>query len=308
MNSIQTNLSNVVSYSSLGFSNQRSTGSMTPPPNYKRQSEVDLNSRSYIKTDATSKALQSIEVATRNINNAIALVQSVDGSAAIIESKLVDMKTLAIQGSECACQAMRKAQESIGNVANGFSWNRTNFMVGGGENNQKTTLRNFVVNTGQETTDDLQINFKSFNPMSAVDTDGSLEPTTPNLPDLNKSSGTDTHAYGNAALYSKLSEDSYLHTHTNAMREQAVIQLSRAIDGVKSERERLGGYLKQLNNIAETNQSKFINKSNYISQRIDAEHAHQIAISSKNEILKNLGNKILAQLNIKDFELPVLLN
>ena len=218
------------------------------------------------------------------------------------------MKALAIQNSGCNCQAMRNAQESIRDISNSFSWNGTNFLAGGGENNQKTTLRNFTVYTDGDTKNDIQIGFKSFNPMSAVDTDGSLEPLVPNLPDLNKSAGTDTHAFGDAALYSKLNEDAYLHTHTNAMKEQAIIQISRAIDGIKSERERLSGFLKRLNNISETNSNKTSNKDRYEEKIIDANQAGRIATNFKNEILSSSTDVKLSQLSIGSAEVSRLLN
>jgi hypothetical protein len=287
---------------------QRQAELTTQLPINNTQSKGNLSSQVSIKTEGINSNLIRAELTTTNVNEATALIQSVQEAATLIENKFVDMKALAMQDSGCNCQAMRKAQESIRDISNNFSWNGTNFLAGGGENSQKTTTRNFTVSTDGETKNDIQIGFKSFNPMSAVDTDGSLEPLVPNLPDLNKSSGTDTHAYGNAALYSKLSEDAYLHTHTNAMKEQAVIQISRAIDGIKSERERLSSFLEKLNNISENNSNKISNKDRYEEKTIDASQADRIATNLKNEILSSSSDGKLAQLSIGSAEVSRLLN
>jgi hypothetical protein len=305
MNQIQQNFLNANTFQSKYTSTAQI---LTPPLVKKIQPDSNLNSQVYIKTDGANQALVNAELATRDINTATALVQSVEEAAALIENKLVDMEALAMQDSGCPCQTMRKAQESIRDISNKFSWDGKNFLEGGGENNQKTTLRNFNVSTGAGKKDDFQISFKSFNPMSAVDSDGSLEPATPNLPDLNRSSGTDTHAYGDAALYSNLNEDAYLHTHTNAMKEQAIIQIGRAIDGIQSERERLGDYLKHLNNLSEIHQSKTVDKNGYVGQKIDAKQAEEVSTYLKNEILKNSVDASLAQFNIKPAAYSRILN
>lgn len=302
-----------VQQSSLSFNTvqnnyERQTELTTQLPVNNTQSKKNLNSQIYIKTESVKPSLLKAELTTRNINEATTLLQSVQEAATLIENRFVDMKDLALQEGRCNCKAMRKAQESIRDISNNFSWNGTNFLAGGGENNQKTTLRNFTVSSGTGTKDDFQIEFKSFNPMSAVDTKGSLEPLIPNLPDLNKSSGTDTHAFGDAALYSNLNEDAYLHTHTNAMKEQAVIQITRAIEGIKSEKERLSGYLEELTHISQTIQSKTLDHDKYQGKKPDVKQPGQLAVYLKNEIRSRSVDLKLAQLNIDATTFNRLLN
>jgi len=274
------------------------------------QSKINLNSKIFLKAENVNSNLIRTELSSRNVNEATALIQSVQEAATLIENKFVDMKALATQNSGCNCQAMRKAQESIRDIANNFSWKGENYLAGNRENNQKTTLRNFTVPADRDTKNDIQIGFKSFDPMSAVDSNGSLEPLIPNLPDFNKSSGTDTHAFGDAALYSKLDEDAYLHIHTNGMKQQAVIQISRAIEGIRGERERLSGFLKKLTNISENNQSQTLNKNKdkYKGESIKANHANQMATYLKNKILSSSTEANLSQFNIEAVEVNRLLS
>jgi len=305
MNQVQQNFLNINTFQK---SYQRPVAIETQLPIKLIQIEKTLSSKVSIKAEGINQNLMGAELVNRSINEATSLVQSVQETAALIENKLFSMKDLAMQNGGCTCQAMRNAQESIRDISNNFSWNEENFIQGGGENNQNTTLRNFTVSTGGEAKDDLQIGFKSFNPMSAVDTDGNLEPSTPNLPDLNKTSGTDTHAFGDSALYSSLNEDAYLHTHTNAMKKQAIIQINRAIDGIKSERQRLSGFLKKLNNIAETNQNKTLNENKYKQKTIDVNQAKQIAMNLKNNLQSSFVDEKFLQLNMSAAEFNRLLN
>jgi hypothetical protein len=302
MTTIQTNTVNGSGYNQGFFQGQRPIETAKQASLGDSTSVSEKNSIAYIKADYQATSLRNVALATGNINDATSLVQSIDASAATIESELLTMKAMADSGTGCLCQRMRKAQESIEDTANSFSWNGLNPMLGGGENNQRTTTLEFLVATGTQSGDNMRMSFKSFNPKSAVATDGSMEPLTPNLPDLNKSSGTDTHAYGDAALYSSVSEDSYLHLHTQAMRDQAILQLSRAIDGVKTERERLGDYISQLNNLSKATRNRLPSKGEHKSHEIDAAQALKIAGMSKDEILKSANDTRLKHANV-DFSL-----
>lgn len=297
MNTIQAINTTSINYNPLDFQNQRVIGSTNKASNASANLPRDLSLVSYIGKSATTSSTKTGELTMRNINNTVALVQSIDSAASAIEDKLFDMNAIAMQETQCACQQIRTVQESIKDIANDFSWNGTNFMVGGGENDQTTTLLSYNLNIEKDPDDSLRIDFKSFNPMSAVDTDGVLNPTEPNFPDLNKSAGTDTHAYGNAALYSSLDEDNYLHIHSDASRVNAIAQISRAIDGVIAERLRLSQYITKLSLISENQQKERSDSNLNIAQVENSEHALRIAELSRTDITQKSSLAMLAQAN-----------
>ena len=113
--------------------------------------------------------------------------------------------------------------------------------------------------------------------LGRVDTEGELDARTPNLPDLNKSAGTDSHVYGDAAMYSGLSEDKFLHTHTKELKEQSLLQLARALDGLSNERNRLKAYLKELNLYAESSQKENLRTIVASNQILSSERAVDVA-------------------------------
>lgn len=307
MNTIQTIDNSARAYKQPSFQYQNSVGSASSIVTSNQAPSGSKNSSTYIQSSSAASSTRSLMTSTRNVNDTIGLVQSVDSSASVIESKLYDMKSIAMDETQCACQRIRKAQESISNIANNFSWNGRNFMVGGGENDQTTTVLSYNVNTGINPTDKLRIDFKSFNPMSAVDTEGELEPTKPNLPNLNKSEGTDNHAYGNAAFYSSLKEENYLHVHSKATRANAIIQLTRAIDGVKAERSRLSDYLSELDVIAQKTQKDGPSSNVEFSEIKNIGDAKEIAELSRIGIGKNMPMAVITQTNDRQPQLRGLL-
>ena len=307
MNTIQTIDNSARTFKQPSFQYQNSVGSASSTVTSNQTPSASQNSSTYIQSSSASSSTRSLMTSTRNVNDTIGLVQSVDSSASVIESKLYDMKSIAMDETQCACQRIKKAQESISNIANKFSWNGKNFMVGGGENDQTTTVLSYNVNTGVNPADNLRIDFKSFNPMSAVDTEGELEPTKPNLPNLNKSEGTDNHAYGNAAFYSSLKEENYLHVHSKATRANAIIQLNRAIDGVKAERSRLSDYLSELDVFAKKAQKEGFGSSEEFSEIKSIAHAKEMAELSIIEISENMSFAVLAHTNEREPELRGLL-
>lgn len=295
MIAIQTNDTAGTSYRPPNFQNQNAIGSINQLSADRTLPTAAPNSSTYIQASSATSSLRNLSLNTQNINDAMGLVQSVDSSASEIEGKLYDMQAIAMKETQCACQQIKKAQESIKDIANNFSWNERNFMIGGGENDETTTTLNYNLST--TSADTLRMSFKSFNPKSAVDTGGRTEPKTPNLPDLNSSTGTDTHAYGNAALYSNLNAKNHLHVHSKAARDNAIIQINRAIDGVKSERSRLAMYLEELNLLAEKSQKKSFNQNIEINEMGNTEQAHRIAEISKSGMAENMPLAILAQAN-----------
>jgi flagellin len=315
MYTLRTNSAAALSYNALKSHNLNSAQHVKQLVTGERLSSNPLNQSSYIKAGVATSALRSAEVAMLNINTATSLVQSIDSSAKLIQDKLMGMRDLAMTAQATLgdgfvggvvgdkgqiCLAMRQAQDSITDTVNRFNWNGMNFMLGGGQNNHTTTARAFNINVGGSgVADNIQMSFKSFHPMSAVDTNGSFfgNAAAPNLPNLNKSAGTDTHAYGDAAMYSGISVGRYLHVDNFGAVSHTLVQLDRAIDGVSTERMRLAGYLERLSSVADLKQSEIINAQKTKSLIVDADYARQVAGFSKTQILKQTATAMLAQVN-----------
>ena len=143
------------------------------------------------------------------------------------------------------------------------------------------------------------------------------DPAAPNLPDLNKTAGTDTHVYGDAALYHGSTryfntgapyKEGHLHGDNRDAIDHTIIQLDRAISGLTAERARLGGFLSRLSHMADNVTNEILNSRVRKSQIEDTDVASQIAEFSKREILKQTSMAMLTQINRKGSELLELLN
>ena len=309
MNTIPETNNNTAGYNFFNFQNQQPISPVIKAAPETRLSTSSLSVETNIKAAADMGAVNSartFERTTQGINNATALVQSIDSSALDIADRLNQMKAKALGESGCGC--MRKLQESIREIANNYSWNGVNYMIGGGEGNQETTTLKINVEVEPTSNKTLEIELKSFDPMSAVDTSGELEPITPNLPDLNKSTGTDSHVYGDAAMYSGLAEDRFLHTHTQELKEHTLLQLNRAMDGILSERKRLTAYLRELNLYAESSQKE--NLRTIVANRKIAspERAVDVANFSISKFLRDQTSTVLSLFDQSEPKLQVLLN
>ena len=323
-------MSAVTSYNSWRIHSQQSVDSMRQISTGKKLSVEGLNSSTYIQASNATNSMRSLVIGTRNVNSAIALIGSIDSTASNIQKSLIDMRTVAMTESDLLldnhagdkgriCDYFQQAEEGIIDMANSHSWNGQNFMIGGGENDETTTLLNFFVNAGgSDASDTLQMTFKSFHPHSALDTTRGAgwsfwgNPAAPNLPDLNKTAGTDTHAYGDAAMYhANLAGDPYkeghLHGDNQLGIDHTIIQLDRAINGVTTERARLGAYLSRLNQMADNIAAETLSAKRTNSEKWDANYAKTVSAFSKNEILKNSSMAILAQANQRESGLLQLL-
>ena len=328
MNTIRTNIAAASTHNALRMHNLRSIESMEQLSTGKKLSISRSNSSVHIQSGKNTAALRSLEMAARSINDAISLINSIDVTASNIQNSLTDMRTVAMSESDLLqntywgdkgkiCDYFQEAEEGIIDMVNGHSWNGQNFMTGGGENNHTTTVLNFSFNAGgSETSDNIQIELKSFHPHSAIDRDGQFwgNPAAPNLPDLNKSAGTDTHVYGDAALYhghpitGAPYNEGHLHGDNRNAIDHTIIQLDRALSGLAAERARLGGFLSRLSHMADNVTNEILNTRVRKSQIEDTDVASQIAEFSKREILKQTSIAMLTQINRKGSELLELLN
>ena len=328
MNTIRTNIAAISTHNALRMHSLRSIESMEQLSTGKKLSVSNPNSSVHVQSSKNTAALRSLEIAARSINDAISLINSIDVTASNIQNSLIDMRTVAMSESDLLqntywgdkgkiCDYFQQVEEGIIDMVDGHSWNGQNFMTGGGENNHTTTTLNFSFNAGgSDTSDNIQIELKSFHPHSAIDRDGQFHgnPAAPNLPDLNKTAGTDTHVYGDAALYhghpltGAPYKEGHLHGDNRDAIDHTIIQLDRAISGLTAERARLGGFLSRLSHMADNVTIVILNSRVRKSQIEDTDVASQVAEFSKREILKQTSIAMLTQINRKGSELLELLN
>ena len=109
-------------------------------------------------------------------------------------------------------------------------------------------------------------------------------------------------------MYSALSEDKFLHTHTKELKEHTLLQLARALDGISNERNRLKAYLRELNLYAESSQKKNLRAIITPDQIVSSDRATDVAKFSVSEFLKGQASNFLSLFDQSEPKLQVLLN
>ena len=346
MNSINSNMNALVSSNALRTQNQRSADAMTRLSTGNRITSGTSNAASYSRASTINTALRTAVIANANINHATALINSIDASAGIIQDKLQFMleATMSVTGNltpegfggdkGIICDRIQRALEDIIYIANNHDFAGKNYMKGGnnwptwlaeppgGTNNtspdETTIVYVFDVNIGAG--DNFAMDLKSYHPYSTVSVNrpysiagrfyGNV--ATPNIPVLNKTAGTDTHAYGDAALYhgdgaGNPYVEGQLHADTQVAADHTILQLNLAIDGVARERSRLGSIRSRLVQMADANQNTVLHAANTKSLITDAEFASDVAQLSKSQILTQSTTAMLAQANLEGSRLLELL-
>lgn len=352
MNTIRTNINAAVSHNSMRLQNQSSLESMNRLSTGNRITSGSTNAASYTRSGTAIDALRTSIIAAQSINQATALINSVDTSAALIESQLQNMLEQTMRVSDTLidfyagdkgiiCDYLQQASESIIDIANNHNFGGKNFMVGGNawpawqselrqdgtqiffgrvntQPDETTTALNFNLLSGGG--DSFTFTLKSFHPYSTVSVNrpyslagrfyGSV--AAPNIPVLNKTAGTDTHAYGDAALYhgdgaGNPYVEGHLHTDTKAAAGHTILQLNLAIEGITRERSRLGSIRSRLIQMADANQNTALHATNTKSLITDAEFASNVAQLSKSQILTQTTTAMLAQANLEGSRLLELL-
>jgi flagellin len=346
MNSINSNMNALVSSNALRTQNQRSADAMTRLSTGNRITSGTSNAASYSRASTINTALRTAVIANANINHATALINSIDASAGIIQDKLQFMleATMSVTGNltpegfggdkGIICDRIQRALEDIIYVANNHDFAGKNYMKGGnnwptwlaeppgGTNNtspdETTIVYVFDVNIGAG--DNFAMDLKSYHPYSTVSVNrpysiagrfyGNV--ATPNIPVLNKTAGTDTHAYGDAALYhgNNLGNpyvEGQLHVDDENSAAHTIYQIQLAIDGVAADRTRLGAYRNRLTHIAENNISTVSRLGVTKSLVMDTEIATAVAELSKSQILSRSATAMVAQANISGNRLLELL-
>ena len=111
MNTISETTNNTAGYNFFNFQSQQPINPITKTTPETRISTSSLSVETRIQAAADRGAVNSastFEKTTQQINNATALVQSIDSSAVDIENKLNQMKAKALGESGCGCMKNSK--------------------------------------------------------------------------------------------------------------------------------------------------------------------------------------------------------
>jgi flagellin len=221
--------------------------------------------------------IKGFDVASRNANDGISLLQVADGALGKITDNLQRMRELGVQSKNGTLNDTDRANlnrefselaNEVGRVATGTSFNDNTVFASA---NKSVELQ---IGAGNETTDTLAVNLTD---------DGTA---TGN--DLQTTLGGATQALIATALGG---------VDSAANAETAIDTIDTAIDDITNLRSTVGAGLSRLEQVASSLETNSSNLSSARGRIMDADFAKETANLTRSQILQQAGTAMLAQAN-----------
>jgi flagellin len=258
-------------------------------------------------SDRMSAQVSGLNMAVRNANDAISLLQTVDGAAQEITNMLTRMYELAVQAASGTYTTTDQAaldlefgelMKEIQDVAERTEWNGNSIM----DDTYDDTTNALKVHIGAEANQTMAVRIKDWRPTiskdgemaNATDTDYNGIDSADSAYNLaGTNNGTEAGLYFNAGT-----EDTERLVITSAATAAiAVKNLNNAIDGAARERAQYGAYISRLQHAADNLQNVSTNTAASKSQISDADYAMETTELARTQIISQASTAMLAQAN-----------
>jgi flagellin len=285
------------------------------------------------KDDAAGLAISSrmsamvtgLEMASKNANDAISMLEVAEGATLEISNMLIRMRELAVQSaSGTYSDTDRDAldlefgalMDEIDRIAKNTTWNTMSILNGADDGDgaavydEDVAITSLDIQLGPNSSQVMTIQLKSWVPSSTIDTDavtadGKDASTPPVAGDgqdnfaANKSS-----AFGSAVLYVDLGgtgsgdgTPTPINIDTVANASFAIAQLDAAILGVSNERAKYGAYMSRLEHSSDNLLNVAQNTDQSRSRIEDADYAVETSELARTQIISQAATAMLAQAN-----------
>ena len=257
--------------------------------------------------DRMGAQVSGLNMAVRNANDAISLLQTVDGAAQEISNMLNRMYELAVQAASGTYTSTDRTaldlefgelMKEIQEIAERTEWNGTSIM----DDTYDDTTNALKVQLGAESNQTMAVRIKDWRPTisadaqlaSATDTDTNGIDSADSAYNLaGTADGTE------AALYflDGTENTDRLVITSAAAAAIAVKNINNAIDGAAKERAQYGAYISRLQHAADNLQNVATNTSASKSQISDADYATETTELARTQIISQASTAMLAQAN-----------
>ena len=259
-------------------------------------------------SDRMSAQVSGLNMATRNANDAISLLQTVDGAAQEISNMLSRMYELAVQAASGTYTSTDRTaldlefgelMKEIQEIAERTEWNGTSIMDDTYDGTGTDTL---AVQLGAESAQTMTIRIKDWRPTISADAQlaSAGDATTDGIDSADSAYNLAGTANGTeAALYflDGTENTDRLVITTAATAAIAVKNLNNAIDGAAKERAQYGAYISRLQHAADNLQNVATNTAASRSQISDADYATETTELARTQIISQASTAMLAQAN-----------
>ena len=310
MTIINTNVSSLIAKNAIGQNERAMSQAMTRLSTGSRINSAADDAAGLAISERMSSQISGLNMASRNANDAISLLQTIDGATTEISSMLGRMRELAVQAaSGTYTDTDRDALDlefgalmtEITRIAKDTEWNGDAVLQGTLDQNYSSddTALSKKIQIGTDSGQTMELSIKTWVPTVAA----SLNTATASL--TATSGAGDNSAYGaTTALFGTTANNEAVAANDVAINLQsstsagiAITQLDTAITGAGAERAQYGAYMSRLQHASDNLTNIATNTAASRSQIADADYAAETTELARTQIISQASTAMLAQAN-----------
>ena len=315
MTVINTNTSSMIARDAINRNDRAMSTAMERLSTGSRINSAKDDAAGLAIADRMSAQVSGLNMAVRNANDAISMLQTIEGATKEITNMLGRMRELAVQSASGTYTATDRTaldlefgalMDEISRIAKNTEWNGQAVLKG----NIGTAVDSNFTSDDNAETHSIQLGASSGQTMAltintwvptvasddnATDTIGTPDPLVSNA---------DDSAFGTAVLYGDSASDAAtavaadrLVISSAAGAAIAITNLDLAINGAAAERAKYGAYMTRLQHASDNLANISMNTSASLSQIADADYAVETTELARTQIISQASTAMLAQAN-----------
>ena len=310
MTVINTNTSSMIARDAINRNDRDMSAAMERLSTGSRINSAKDDAAGLAIADRMSAQVSGLNMAVRNANDAISMLQTIEGATKEITNMLGRMRELAVQSaSGTYTDTDRDAlnvefgalMDEITRIAQNTEWNGQAVLRGNvavtAENNGSTNdvVETHTIQLGSSSGQTMALTINTWVPTTTADNSESV---------VNAALSTDgaADAYGTAALYANAGDadtvaSKRIGIDTVAEAGIAITNLDLAINGAAAERAKYGSYMARLQHASDNLANIATNTSASLSQIADADYAVETTELARTQIISQASTAMLAQAN-----------
>ena len=315
MTVINTNISSMIARDAITRNDRAMSQAMERLSTGSRINSAKDDAAGLAIADRMSAQVSGLNMAVRNANDAISMLQTIEGATKEITNMLGRMRELAVQSASGTYTSQDRTaldlefgalMDEISRIAKNTEWNGQAVLkgnIGTGTDSDFTSddaAETHKIQLGSSSGQTMDLTINTWVPTvasddSADDTVGTPDPLVSNA---------SASAFGSAVLYG----DSALDAATAVAADRLVISsvegaaiaitnLDKAINGAAAERAKYGAYMSRLQHASDNLANISTNTSASLSQIADADYAVETTELARTQIISQASTAMLAQAN-----------
>ena len=311
MSVINTNTASNIAQNAIRINEQQMSVAMERLSTGSRINSAKDDAAGLAISERMSSQISGLNMASRNANDAISLLQTIDGSTKEISNMLGRMRELAVQAASGTYTATDRdaldlefgaLMDEITRIAKDTEWNGDAVLQGTNtpqNYSSDDTALSKKIQIGTDSGQTMELSIKTWVPTVAAPTNtATASLTSGSGSGANSAFGATTALYGHTGGNEGLvANGGRIGLDTVTLAGIAITQLDDAINGAAAERAKYGAYMSRLQHASDNLQNVSTNTAASRSQIADADYAAETTELARTQIISQASTAMLAQAN-----------